>query len=201
MSDLPVVIDNGAERMLGTPLLEEIRINALRKIEADESLSTYGKKTLVNELNFLIEHERLRRLRKLKIQWIEEKETFRNDIIVRRIELANSIRLSTKQTDLQIAQLNRDIANCKLDVIERIKKMRPKDDSAAYLKKANLELQKLRLQKLIMQTREDMLHENLTNRTLKRQNFHDRVRKLYPDTADELLEYYDRQVFQQTTRR
>jgi hypothetical protein len=201
MNNLPVIHETGVELSLGTASLEEIRNKALRNIEADPTLPEYRKQAVIRELDFLIKLERLRRLRKFAFQWAEEKEAFRNSIFSKRIELANNIRLAVKQTDLQIAQLNREILNCKLDVIERIRRLRPKDDSAAYLKKAALELQKLRLQKLIMQAREDMFHQNLTDRTLNRQKFYDRVRKLYPDVADDLMDYYDRQVFEQTLRR
>lgn len=200
MSDLPAIYDNSAEDKLGTAFLENIRNNALRNIESDPTLPERRKQALIRELDFLIEHERLRRLRKFVFQWVEEREAFRTGILQRRIELANNVRLSMKQTALKIAQLNKDIANCKLDVIERIRRMRPKNESEAYLKKAALELQKLKFQKAILQAKEEMLHENLTNRAFNRQKFHEKVRKLYPDMADEMMEYYDRQVFQQSRR-
>jgi hypothetical protein len=201
MNDLVVSNDSGVEQTLGTASLEEIRNKAFRNIESNPILTDYQKNTIIKELDFLIEHERLRRLRKFAFQWAEEKEVFQNGMLLRRIELDNGIRVSRKQTALKIAQLNKDILDCKLDVIERIRKLRPKDDSAAYLKKAALELQKLRFQKIIMKAKEDMFHQNLTDRALSRQRFYEKVKKLYPDMADDLMEYYDRQVFQQIARR
>ena len=97
--------------------------------------------------------------------------------------------------------MNKDIVNCQLDTLERIRQMRAKNESPDYIKKAEQEMQKLRLQKIIMEAKEDMFHKNLTKRTLNRQKFINKVQKLYPETADELIEYYDRQVFQQTARR
>jgi len=191
----------GAELLLGTPVLEGIRNRTELKIVSNPILSEDQIKSALKELDFLIEYERLHRLRQFAFRWIEGKEAFHNELILSRVELANEIRISRKQAALKIAKINREIANCRLDLMERIKKLHPKDDSSLYIKKAHSELQKLRFQKIIMREKEEIFHENLANRTLNRHKFYDKVKKLYPDMVDELMEYYDRQVFQQTARR
>jgi hypothetical protein len=201
MNDLPVIRDNVAEQALGFASLEEVRARAVSVIESNPELSTWQKRAITKEINFLTERERLLRLRRFAFQWIDEQQTMRNRHVQRRIELVNAIRVSNRQTALQIAQIDKDILSCKLDLIERLKNIQSKGDSVRSAQAILSELEKLQFQRILMKAKENLFHQNLADRTLNRQKFMDKVRKEYPDMADELIEHYDRQVFEQTKRR
>ncbi|OGC95069.1 MAG: hypothetical protein A2W25_04690 [candidate division Zixibacteria bacterium RBG_16_53_22] len=201
MNELVTTHNGEAEQSLGFASLEEVRSRAIRGVESNPELSRWQKRAMTEEINFLTEHERLHRLRRFAFQWIDERLTLRNRLVLKRIELANAIRVSNRQTALQIAQIDKDILSCKLDLIERLKNIQSKGNSVRSAQGILSELEKLQFQRILMKAKENLFHQNLADRTLNRLKFMDKVRKEYPDMADELIEHYDRQVFEQTKRR
>jgi len=199
--NLPANHNSSAESLLGTVSLEVLRNKALRNIEEDASLSVQQKLMAIKELDFLLEYERLRRLRNSAYQWEEERREHRYRMAQRHQEMTIKLAIERKETVLRIAEINRDITACKLRIIEDFKKLKPKDESLNHVRQLKKDLSRLQLQKRIAQAHENSFHQNLTERVANRARFIKQVRREYPDLAEELVDFYDQQVFRQEGRK
>ena len=189
-----------AEQLVAATSLEVLRRDAESRIDQNATLTLRDKQLAKRELEFLLEYERLRRLRRAVYQWKSERREELYRIIVRREEVQNQVRLSRAETAREVARLNHEIVQWKLDTVERIRRLRPKDDFAAHVRQARLGLLKLKLQQIMARRREEYLADSIDSQVLRRGRFLLRVREQYPDMADELIDYYDRLQFEHGDR-
>jgi hypothetical protein len=187
---------SSAELLLGTASLEELRNKALQKIEAKEHLTETQKKSLVKELDFLLEYERLRRLRRVVWQWHDEKRDRHYNNLKVKVELLNELLIGRKKTALEVARLDSEMLKIRLEMFEKIRKLRPQNDNRRYLRNAERDFLKLKLQQRYSKLRERHLVETLENRIIRRTNFLKKVRANFPDLEEELMAQYDRQMYE-----
>lgn len=196
--NLPVNYDeSSAETTLGTASLEILRNKALEQIRKNESLSSEQRAAAVRELHFLIEHERLRRLKLIVQQWEEERNEYRYRRAIRRRQVLNQLAIEQRETARTIARINRDIIRYRLEIIEQIRKLRPKDELHQFIRRAQAEMIKLKLQRRYARARQQAIARELRDAVIRRARFLKMVREKYPDLEEELMDDYDRREFQE----
>jgi hypothetical protein len=85
----------------------------------------------IRELDFLIEYERLRRLRAAVHQWRDERREWLLSHISRQQEVLNRLAIARKETALTIARMNREIVMYKLEILRELRRLRPREKQAA----------------------------------------------------------------------
>lgn len=170
-----------------------LRAEALDCIKNDMRLTPQLKVAAIRELDFLLEYERLRRVRIAHRKFREEERELVYQALIRRQEVVNLIRLAQAQTARAIEEIKRDIAHWRIEVKVQLQRLRPKDE---VLKQARNEILKLKLKHRLEQMREQELHRSLEEQTLKRAALMGKVQRDFPDLAEELVERYDQMAYQ-----
>ena len=198
---LPVNRDEGAERWLGPSSLELARARLKETILGNPELTAYDRRRIFKELDGLMEYERQRRRRLAAFQREREDQEHRLAQVRKVAEAVYDLRLQRARLDNEVAKYAKESAQCKLDVIERVlelrAKYRPATKPSAHLE----ELLQLKKRQRLAEAREQAILDSITKRAEHRAAFVKMVNEKFPDMADELLDYYDQQVFQQGTRR
>jgi hypothetical protein len=193
--------ETDAEQLLGTASLEMLRNRALEKISKDESLSEQQKTMAVRELDFLLEYERLRRLRQAAWQWRDEKRERRYRNAIKKQQVFNQMMLDQKSTDLEIAEINRKIIRIKLDVMTELRKLKPKPTQNADIKKARNEMLKLKIRSKMARAMQRDFAEGISDLALYRARFLKKVQEEFPDSADLIIDNFDQLLNQFMERR
>ncbi len=205
---LPVVCDDSAEHELGTTSLEMVRGRLLGEIKNNPDLSRRQRKRIIAELDFLIENEQSRRKQMAVHQWQREELEHRL-VIAEKYEaicqkyaaIVSKLRLLKARTHRAVARYERDSTMCRLEVIERLLQIKDKYKSVEKQDEQLKELSRIRRQLEVSEAKEQAILESIAKRALSRAAFIKMVNEKFPDMADELLEFYDQQLFQQGTRR
>lgn len=192
---LMVKHQTSAEQLLGTVSLESLRIQLQRKINDNPDLSKKQRKQVLAELDFLIEYERLRRLKMAVHQWEREEQSHKLELLKNRVELVNKLRIARAKSNRLVAKMHSDAANLKLGMVEKLLALKKKYANASQTDGAAKELENLRIRDTIARKKEEAFHANISRRTVNRARFVKMVEKEYPDMADELIDHYDRQLF------
>ena len=190
-----------AEHLLGTASLELVRSNLERDIQENDDLTFEQQRNVLKELDFLIAFERIRRIKLAINQWQLEALQHESVVLQQRQDIENKLRIAQAQTDKVIASLKQDISNLTLDRIERALTIKRKllDTREAGSMQNNLE--KLKVEQLFAKKKEEAFHKLIAERAWNRAKFIKLVQDEFPDMADDMVEFYDDQVFQQTRRR
>ncbi len=199
---LPVKVENGAELMLGTGSLELVRARVSHLVTQRTDLTPRDRERILTELNELIASERERRLclarRQLEIETLEHRVA----CLRTKVQVACETRLQIASVEQDIARQRRETIHSNLDIAERILALRdkykpppPKRDE--YVE----ELSRMRKKHLLSEEREATLLKSITERAMKRAAFVKNAQEQYPDLAEELIDYYDQQMFQNHSRR
>ncbi|MBI5037736.1 MAG: hypothetical protein HZC01_03495 [Candidatus Kerfeldbacteria bacterium] len=191
--NLPVIQHNDGREFLKGGSLVMLRAEALDCIKNDMRLTPQLKVAAIRELDFLLEYERLRRVRIAHRKFREEERELVYQALIRRQEVVNLIRLAQAQTARAIEEIKRDIAHWRIEVKVQLQRLRPKDE---VLKQARNEILKLKLKHRLEQMREQELHRSLEEQTLKRAALMGKVQRDFPDLAEELVERYDQMAYQ-----
>lgn len=196
--NLPVIQHNDGREFLKGGSLVMLRAEALDCIKNDVRLTPELKLAAIRELDFLLEYERLRRVRIAHRKFRDEERELVYQALIRRQEVVNLIRLAQAQTARAIEEIKRDIAHWRIEVEARLQRLRPKDE---VLKQARNELVKLQLQHRLERLREQHLFRGLEEQTMKRAALVEKVRNDFPDLAEELIDHYDQLSYQSAGRR
>ena len=200
--------EDSAEQVLGTTSLEMVRGRVIRTISNNLSLSGKQRKRIIKELDFLIENEKKRRAQLVAHQWQREELEHRlviaqkqADIYQKYADIVSKLRLLKARTDRAVARYQRDSLMCKIDTIERLMqikaKYKPVEKQDNHLK----ELLKIKKQQKLSEAREQAILDSVTKRAMSRAAFIKMVNEKSPDMADDLIDFYDQQIFQHGTRR
>lgn len=198
---LPVVQENGAEQSLGTGSLELVRANMRKLINARKDLEPQDREYILEELDSVIEGERIRRARALRLQLEREELDHRIEAVQKVANLACAVRTQIARADAEIARNAQETVNGKLDIAERMMKLREKYKPVPKKDEHQEEIDHVRKRQSITDMREDATVNAITKRAFKRAAFVKRVKAEFPDMADDLIDYYDQQIFQRDTRR
>lgn len=200
--------EDSAEQVLGTTSLEMVRGRVIRTISNNLSLSGKQRKRIIKELDFLIENEKNRREQLVAHQWQREELEHRlviarkqADIHQKYADIVSKLRLLKARTDRAVARYERDSLMCKIDTIERLMqlkaKYKPVEKQDDHLK----ELLKIKKQQKLSEAREQAILDSIAKRAMSRAAFIKMVNEKSPDMADDLIDFYDQQIFQHGTRR
>ena len=200
--------EDSAEQVLGTTSLEMVRGRVIRTISNNLSLSGKQRKRIIKELDFLIENEKNRRAQLVAHQWQREELEHRlviarkqADIHQKYADIVSKLRLLKARTDRAVARYERDSLMCKIDTIERLlqlkSKYKPVEKQDDHLK----ELLKIKKQQKLSEAREQAILDSIAKRAMSRAAFIKMVNEKSPDMADDLIDFYDQQIFQHGTRR
>lgn len=198
---LPVKHENGAEQSLGTGSLELVRANMRKLILSRTDIEQEDKQYILQELDGVIEGERQRRARLALYQLEREALDHRIEQVRKASDVACYVRTQQAQAESTIARHAREIVNGKLDIAERMMKLRDKYKPVPKKDEHQEEIDHVRKRQSIAVMREDATVNAITQRALKRAAFVKRVKAEFPDMAEDLIDYYDQQIFQRDTRR
>ncbi|MEW5922354.1 MAG: hypothetical protein AB1746_00050 [Candidatus Zixiibacteriota bacterium] len=208
MKSLPVTYDVSAEQLLGTGSLELLRSRITRHVKNDQSLDWSQRSKILRELDTLIENERNRRAQlAFRQQQLEELEQGlimaekKEETYQKYADILNKLRLLKAQTQQTIVNHKRERLMWKVDIIERLLQIKGKYKPVEKQDEHLNELLKIRRQQKLFAAKEQVILDSITRKAMNRAAFIKMVNKKFPDMADELLEFYDRQLFQQGTRR
>lgn len=197
---LPVKHEDGAEGKLGTASLELTRVRARQFIAARQDITPKVRKRIFAELDELIESERRRRGR-LAVNQIQREELEHRVFIARRsAEVFCELRALRTKTDNEATKYACDNMHMKLDVVERLLRLREKYRATPKKDDYMDEIEKMHRKRLLAEAHEKAILRSITDRALRRAAFVKQVRDEFPDMAEELIDYYDQQVFQQGMR-
>lgn len=199
--NLPAVYENGAEQSLGTGSLELVRANMRQLIQRRTDLATVDKEYILEELDCVIEGERQRRARLALYQMAREALDHRIEQVRKVSDIACYVRTKQAQAEREISQYAREIVNGKLDIAERIIKLREKYKPIPVRDEYQEEIDSMKKRQSIADMRESSALNSVTQRALKRASFVMKVQAEFPDMAEDLIGYYDQQVFQRGVRR
>ena len=205
---LPVKQEDSAEQVLGTISLEMVRGRVMRNVYDNPDLSWSQRERIIEELDVLIENEKCRREQLAVRQWQREELEHKlvitqkqADIYQKYADIISKLRLLKAETDRAIARYERDSLMYKVDIIERLvqikAKYKPVEKQDDHLK----ELSKIKRQQKLSEARERAILDSIAKRVMSRAAFIKMVNEKFPDTADEFIDFYDRQIFQRGTRR
>ncbi|HUV30713.1 MAG TPA: hypothetical protein VMY05_06480 [Acidobacteriota bacterium] len=205
---LPVKQEGSAEQVLGTTSLEMVRGRVMRNVYDNPDLSWSQRERIIEELDVLIENEKCRRAQLAARQWQREELEHKlvitqkqADIYQKYADIVSKLRLLKAGTDRAIARYERDSLMYKVDIIERLvqikAKYKPVEKQDEHLK----ELSKIKKQQKLSEAREQAILDSIAKRVMSRAAFIKMVNEKFPDTADEFIDFYDRQIFQRGTRR
>ena len=205
---LPVKQEGSAEQVLGTTSLEMVRGKIIHNVYDNPDLDWSQRKRIIEELDVLIENEKCRRAQLAAHQWQREELEHRlvitqkqADIYQKYADIVSKLRLFKAGTDRAIARYERDSLMYKVDIIERLvqikAKYKPVEKQDDHLK----ELSKIKKQQKLSEAREQAILNSIAKRVMSRAAFIKMVNEKFPDTADEFIDFYDRQIFQRGTRR
>ena len=199
--NLPVKYENGAEQSRGTGSLELVRANMRQLIQRRTDLAAEDKEYILKELDCVIEGERQRRARLATYQLELEALDHRIDQVRKASDIACYVRTKQGQAEREIAQHAREIVNGKLDIAERIIRLREKYKPVPVRDEHQEEIDSMKKRQSIADMRENAALNSVTERALKRAAFVKKVQAEFPDMSEELIDYYDQQVFQRGARR
>jgi len=205
---LPVKQEDGAEQVLGTTSLEMVRGKVICNIYDNPDLTWAQQKKIIKELDYLIENEKCRRADLAVRQWQREELEHRlvlaqkqAEIYQKYADIIGKLRLHKAETNKAIALYERDSLMYKVDVIERLiqikAKYKPVEKQDDHLK----ELLQIKKKQKLSEAREQVILDSITKRALSRASFIKMINDKFPDMVDELIDFYDQQIFRQGTRR
>ncbi len=203
---LPIKHEMSVKNILNSASIEKLRYDFMARIEVNESFSEDQKDAMVQELDFLLQFEKYRRMLRMIYLIKEEKREYENRIYeqqrLRRVnvykarqELKHETALNRKETALKIAKLNEEIANCKMTVLERLDKIGSHAPIDKDLRKAKGELNRIKLQSKLRRTLQDEAEKELRDRVIRKAQFQKQVKQQFPDMEEELMDEYDRQMY------
>jgi len=180
----------------------------MRNVYDNPDLSWSQRERIIEELDVLIENEKCRRAQLAARQWQREELEHKlvitqkqADIYQKYADIVSKLRLLKAGTDRAIARYERDSLMYKVDIIERLvqikAKYKPVEKQDEHLK----ELSKIKKQQKLSEAREQAILDSIAKRVMSRAAFIKMVNEKFPDTADEFIDFYDRQIFQRGTRR
>ena len=205
---LPVKQEGSAEQVLGTTSLETVRGRVIHNVYDNPDLSWCQRKRIIEELDVLIENEKCRRAQLAAHQWQREELEHKlvitqkqADIYEKYADIISKLRLFKAGTDRFIARYERDSLMYKVDIIERLvqikAKYKPVEKQDEHLK----ELLKIKKKQKLSEAREQAILDSIAKRAMSRASFIKMVNDKFPDMVDELIDFYDQQIFRQGTRR
>jgi len=205
---LPVKQEDGAEQVLGTTSLEMVRGKVICNIYDNPDLTWAQQKKIIKELDYLIENEKCRRADLAVRQWQREELEHRlvlaqkqAEIYQKYADIIGKLRLHKAETNKAIALYERDSLMYKVDVIERLiqikAKYKPVEKQDDHLK----ELLKIKKKQKLSEAREQAILDSIAKKAMSRAAFIKMVNEKFPDMVDELIDFYDQQIYRQGTRR
>ncbi|MCK5125199.1 MAG: hypothetical protein KAR42_02990 [candidate division Zixibacteria bacterium] len=205
---LPVKQEDGAEQVLGTTSLEIVRGRVLCNVYDNPDLSWAQQKRIIKELDCLIENEKCRREELAIRQW--QKEELEHGLVIAQkqaeiyqkyADIVRNLRLHKAETNQAVARCERDSLMYKVDVIERLMqikaKYKPVEKQDDHLK----ELSKIKKKQKLSEAREQAILDSIAKKAMSRASFIKMINDKFPDMVDELIDFYDQQIYRQGIRR
>ena len=110
------------------------------------------------------------------------------------------MRLATARTESEVATYAQGNRQRELDILERILQLRVKYKPAETLDAHVKELRQLKRHQQLADAKEQAVLDSIAKRVRHRAAYIQLVNEKFPDMADELIDFYDQQVFRRGTR-
>ena len=191
--NLPIDHELTTESIISNSSIETIRNELTNRVQSNDNLTEDQQSTAVEELDVLLEYEKYRRMltmiyqlrRDSRDRINNERDRIRlrrESLISKRQEHRHELLLNRKKTVLQIAKINSDIG-----------KFQPQLQVDKDLKRANSELNKIKLKSRLRRALQDEAEKELRNRVMRKAQFLKKVRQQFPNMEEELMDEYERQ--------
>lgn len=196
---LPLLSQTKPDENVGLRPLALLRADMRIRI-AGSHLSVHDKQAALNELDYLVRYEQLRRLRTAVWQWKDERRERRYRMRSQREEFVIGAALNRQRARAEIAECRARIVHSRLDIIERVRKLAPREESRSMIAKARRDMLRHQLASQMARNSRRHLQEELADMIAARGRFLRRVRQEFPEMEDELMDKYDSQLFQRGVR-
>jgi len=185
-----------------------LKVNDLiQNISSDGSMSSDDKKEIIRELKFLQNYGRLVRVMQLKFNWEEEKlnllrrylskkHQIVSEAVRNRQKLKNELAMDRMETIQRIRDKQSAFLKERIELYAVLKKLKSSGQSNSDTSKAEQELHRINLRSKIRRAMQQEAEKELQERVLRRNDFLKNVRDNFPDLEEEIMEEYDRQIYQ-----
>lgn len=178
----------------------EVRRNNLYGEINSLTIPDDAKRRARAEVDFLIDYAKARRVQVALQEWHRCRSAFRLELAASRADVRNRLVLEQSRVRMQLFEDRRRRIQATLDVLERARRLAPKDEIRDLHIKARKESLRQQLAGRVSRISRKQLQEELADMVLARGRFHARVRKHFPDMEDELMEKYDAHMFARGVR-
>jgi len=198
---LPAKREEGAEHWLGTASLELVRARIHQAILANPEVSSGDYRRIFKELDALIAYEHDRRA--LSGKYAKECAALEHRIsqLKRAAEATAELQGIRIASEYELDRHRRNRVQWQLDVAERILALRAKYRKVAKPNPHLEEMLRLKRQQQVTEAREQAMLESIRRRARHRATFVKMVNEKFPDMAEDMIDFYDQQIFRQTKRR
>lgn len=193
--NLPIKHDLSVEYFLNKSSIESIRNELTLKIESNDNLTEDQKENALGEMDLLLRYEKYRRMLRMIYQLRDERRDRFNNmcdqirlrreyLTKKRQEFKHELLLNRKDTILHIAKADAEL-----------RKLNPESKNRKITMHANDELNKIRLKGRLRRAIQEENEKELRSRVFQKAQFLQKVRKHFPDLEEELMDEYDRQMY------
>ncbi len=189
----PINHELSTESIISNSSIETIRNELTHRIQSNDILTAEQQSAALEEMNVLLEYEKFRRTLTMIYQLRQDSRDRinnardqvrlrRENLISKRQEHELELLLNRKETALRIAKINAEI--------DRFQPQRPADKE---LKRADGELNKIRLRGRLQRSVQEEAEKALRGRVMRKAQFLKKVRQDFSDLEGELMDEYERQ--------
>lgn len=193
--NFPIEHGLSTQGILGNSSIEAIRNELTNKIETNDCLDEEQKDNALEELDLLLLYEKYRRMLRMIYQLKAERMDHMNNmrdrvrsrhhlITEKRQEHKHRLLLNRKETILRIAQIDSELY--------KLKPQRPEDKDK---RKINDELNRIKNRARMRRESQAEVERELRDRVIRKAQFLQKVRKHFPDLEEEMMDEYDRQMY------
>lgn len=194
--NLPINHDLSTESIIKNSSIETIRGELTHRIQSSDILTAEQQSVALEEMDVLLEYEKYRRMLTMiyqlkqdsreRINGTRDRIRFRREFLIRkRQEQKQELLLSRKEATLRIAKINAEL-----------RKLRPQPPVDKDLKRTQDELNKIKLRGRKRRASQEQVEKELRDRVERKAQFLIKVRQKFPDMEDELMDEYDRQMYE-----
>jgi hypothetical protein len=178
----------------------------IQKVNEHHGLNRKQRKRVLNEIDILFEIEKRRRVQcatqQYQKEWLEHKIMMTERILDEHKRIEDTLRklnvLKARANHLIAVQAQERLLK-RIEIIERIMRMKAQYNRPKKSTKYTEELLKIKHKQKISEMHEQAMLNMIAKRAVNRAAFIKMAHKKFPEMAEELIDFYDQQIFQKGT--